>query len=146
MNRIRRCGIEDIPALLLLEQCCFAVPWSEQALQETLRNPIALLLAEEEGNRITGYLGMYLFPDGAEIARVAVDPSSRRRGTGTRLVSAAVLAAEKNGAKSVWLEVRCSNNPAQILYEKCGFREDGRRKNYYSHPKEDAILMTRVLQ
>ena len=41
------------------------------------------------------------------------------------------------------LEVRASNEPAIALYRKHGFEEAGRRKNYYTKPTEDAIIMTR---
>ena len=45
------------------------------------------------------------------------------------------------GIQQVWLEVRLSNTPAKMLYEKLGFLEVGRRKKYYSDTNEDAIIM-----
>ena len=145
MSRVRDCAGEDLCALLALEQSCFADPWSEQALRDTLQNRQAVLLAEEDGDRIVGYLGIYLLPDGAEIVRLAVAPAFRRQGTATRLIREAFRRAEQAGAGSVWLEVRSSNAPARALYERNGFRQEGLRKNYYRHPTEDAILMTRIL-
>ena len=45
-------------------------------------------------------------------------------------------------ASFITLEVRESNNAAIRLYEKLGYKEVGRRKNFYSDPTENAILMT----
>ncbi len=143
---IRRCFENDLMPLLSLERVCFADPWGEQALRETLENQHAVLLAEEDGGQISGYLGLYLLPDGAEIVRVAVKPESRKQGIASRLLQEAFLIAEQYGAESVWLEVRSSNFPACALYVKNGFLQEGRRKDYYRHPTEDAILMTRFLQ
>ena len=46
----------------------------------------------------------------------------------------------------ITLEVRPGNAAAIALYEKFGFVEVGRRKNYYEKPKEDALIMTKYFK
>ena len=53
--------------------------------------------------------------------------------------------AKENGAGRMLLEVRKSNKAAIDLYEKYQFTRLGERKNYYSNPTEDAIIMECVL-
>jgi len=48
---------------------------------------------------------------------------------------------KKQGSQCLTLEVRASNMPAIALYEKLGFTQIGRRKNYYRNPKEDALIL-----
>ena len=72
---------------------------------------------------------------------VAVDPESRRRGIGRRLVEDLVQALKDRQVNSLTLEVRASNEPAKTLYELLGFLQIGRRPNYYRNPKEDALIL-----
>ena len=46
----------------------------------------------------------------------------------------------KRGISRFSLEVRASNQPAISLYRKLGFCQEGRRKNFYSLPEEDALI------
>jgi len=47
------------------------------------------------------------------------------------------------GVQCATLEVRRSNLAAQRLYERLGFAIAGQRRNYYSHPEEDALILWR---
>jgi ribosomal-protein-alanine N-acetyltransferase len=69
----------------------------------------------------------------------------RRAGAATLVVSDLIEQARGAGGKSISLEVREANFAARALYEKSGFTEIGRRKSYYSHPLEDAIIYRRIL-
>ena len=88
-------------------------------------------------------MGINVILDEGYIANVAVDPKYRKAGVGTLLVRRIFSLAREKGLSFVTLEVRASNENAISLYEKCGFKTEGRRKNFYSDPKEDAIIMTR---
>jgi ribosomal-protein-alanine N-acetyltransferase len=72
---------------------------------------------------------------------VAVHPDFRRRGIAEALVNRLVEELKAIDSHSLTLEVRASNVPAISLYEKLGFSEVGRRKNYYRNPREDALIM-----
>lgn len=133
---------EYIPQVAALERACFSHPWSEELLREELANPSAVILtAVGEDGTLLGYAGLQTVLDEGYINNVAVDGRFRRRGVADALID--TLAGFGQGRLDfLTLEVRASNAPAIALYAKHGFRQVGRRKNYYDDPKEDAILMT----
>lgn len=135
-----------IDQMVMIEQECFSVPWSREALMEELDNPCAhyVVCTDKEGN-VVGYIGSRIVLDEADITNVAVRPQYRRRGIGLKLVTIMLGLMKHMGVASVLLEVRESNLPAQNCYAQAGFTVVGRRKNYYELPKEDALLMGREL-
>lgn len=128
-----------------LERLCFSRPWSEQALLDETQNPNAVFLAAVEGEKLLGYCGMHFAAGECYMDNVAVFPAHRREGVGEALVSALLEEAKRAGGEFLSLEVRPSNTGAVRLYEKLGFSEVGRRKNFYAQPREDALLMTKCL-
>ena len=79
--------------------------------------------------------------DEGEILNLAVSPAGRRHGLGRALVEKAVATLRERGVGQIYLEVRESNAPARALYAARGFKEVGRRKQYYRRPVEDAIVL-----
>jgi ribosomal-protein-alanine acetyltransferase len=75
-----------------------------------------------------------------ELENIVVGPELRGRDIGTQLIDALLARVRAENGSAIFLEVRESNAAARKLYEKAGFRETGRRKLYYSHPDEDAVL------
>ena len=142
---IRPAAESDLPALAALESACFAHPWSEKSLAETLGNGRALFLAAEDAGETVGYLGMEYVLDEGGITNVAVFPVHRRQGIADALIKELLRRAKALGLATVTLEVRAGNAAAIALYQKNGFAPVGRRKNYYTSPTEDAILMTVTL-
>lgn len=133
---------EHIPAIAALEKVCFpADPWPEDMIA---RMADRFTVAVEDG-AAAGYLVLSSVLDEGNIDNVAVAPEYRRRGVADALVADAVRRAKEAELAFLTLEVRASNDPAIRLYEKHGFREVGRRRNYYEKPREDAMLMTLVL-
>ena len=92
--------------------------------------------------RILGYAGMWLVADEAHVTTIAVRQALRGRGFGELLVASLIQRAFELGTRWVTLEVRVSNEVAQKLYRKYGFRDAGMRKRYYSDNNEDALIMT----
>ena len=126
-----------------LERVCFPDPWSRNMLKEELENDLAAFLVALDGQgAVAGYAGMQVVLDEGYILNVAVRPDCRRRGVAGRLLQVFLDFAKGNRLAFLTLEVRASNYPAIALYGSRGFRGAGRRKNYYEHPREDAVIMT----
>lgn len=133
---------EHIPQIAALERACFSHPWSEDALRDELWNDSAVVVvAEGEDGTVLGYAGLQTVLDEGYINNVAVDPRFRRQGVAGQLVEAFLRFGAARLA-FLTLEVRASNAPAIALYEKYGFAQAGRRRDYYDDPREDALLMT----
>ena len=133
-----------LAALAEIEKACFHAPWSTDMLREELGKGI-FLVAEQDGAAV-GYVGCQTVLDEGYITNVAVSPACRRQGIGRALVRALVSHARSQGLTFVTLEARASNAPAIALYEGAGFRRVGARRNFYTAPTEDAVLMTLYLK
>ena len=126
-----------------LERICFSVPWSRNMLAAELDNLLsAFLVALDDSGKVVGYAGVQVILDEGYITNVAVRPECRRQGIAAKLLQVFLDFARANQLAFLTLEVRASNYDAIALYGSRGFRSVGRRKNYYEHPKEDAIIMT----
>ena len=140
---VREASPADLAGLAEIERVCFSEPWSENALAGTLGNPLArLFCAAEEDGTLSGYAGVYLLGEDADITNVAVLPAFRRRGIADAVLASLEDFCREHGALFLHLEVRASNAPALALYGKHGFSADGVRRGYYRDPREDAVLMT----
>lgn len=136
---------EHVTQVAALERLCFADPWSEKSIASELNNPLALWLVAVEEEEVVGYIGSQTVPDESDMMNVAVHPDHRRRGIAEALVTALCDALKERGSVSLTLEVRSSNEPAKAMYEKLGFGLAGRRPNYYRNPKEDALILRKIL-
>lgn len=143
MVRIVDTRPEHLDDILLMEQQCFSVPWTHEQLMAQLSDFMHIFLAaEDENGRAVGYAGLMYVLDEGYISNVAVSPDRRREGIADVLLTELYARAKAKKLSFLTLEVRESNIPAQSLYKKHGYTEVGRRKAYYSRPKEDAVLMT----
>ena len=143
MVRIVDTRPEQLDDILLMEQQCFSVPWTHEQLMAQLSDFMHIFLAaEDENGRAVGYAGLMYVLDEGYISNVAVSPDRRREGIADMLLTELYERAKAKKLSFLTLEVRESNIPAQSLYKKHGYVEVGRRKGYYSLPKEDAVLMT----
>jgi ribosomal-protein-alanine N-acetyltransferase len=131
-----------VPAIHAIEQGVFSDPWSTQDFRDCVTSD-ALFLVADVGGEIGGYVVALDAVDEGEILNLAVAPSGRRNGLGRALVEAMLRLLEERDVRHVYLEVRESNAPARTLYTAEGFREVGRRKQYYRRPVEDAIVLRR---
>lgn len=135
---------DHLDEVAALERVCFPDPWSRRLLAQELDNALsAFLVALDQEGRVAGYAGLQVILDEGTITNIAVRPDCRRRGVAGRLLKVFLDFAQGNRLAFLTLEVRASNYDAIALYGSRGFRSVGRRKNYYEHPPEDAIIMTR---
>jgi len=131
-----------VSAVHAIEQEVFADPWSTQDFRDCVSSDALFLVAEGKGaDTIAGYVVALDAADEGEILNLAVAPSGRRDGLGRALVQHMLEALGARGVQQVYLEVRESNAPARALYAAQGFKEVGRRKQYYRRPVEDAIVL-----
>ncbi len=131
-----------LAALAEIERLCFAHPWSAQGLRDELGH--GLFLVALQGDAVCGYIGCQTVLDEGYITNVAVHPNYRRRGVAQALLHA--LHARAAALAFITLEVRQSNAAAIALYTQAGYQPVGARKKFYSHPTEDALLMTRFFK
>lgn len=131
-----------LPAIVALEQECFSSPWSAQLLEDELYNPnVSLIVAEDETGALLGYGMIGVVLDEGCLEKIAVAPQHRRQGVAEEILNAFLRFGRVHLA-FLTLEVRESNAAAIALYERLGFQEVGRRKNYYADLGEDALLLT----
>lgn len=140
------CMMEEkhIPQVAEIEKLSFASPWNESMLLNELQNPLSryfVLLDKEYPSKVVAYGGYWKIFDEGHITNVAVIPEWRGKKAGTYLMQQMMQFALAESVEALTLEVRPSNNSAIGLYQKLGFREEGRRKNYYEDNGEDALIM-----
>lgn len=130
---------KDFDSIVELDCMCFHDAWSVPNWQDTLRmKQYRCFVVEEESPR--GFLLVSTAADEGEILKIGVDVMHRGKSYGMELLKKAFRQWKIEGIKNIFLEVRASNTSAICLYEKAGFQNIGRRKNYYKQPKEDAIV------
>ncbi len=133
--------VDDISQVAEIERQIFSIPWSEKAFKDSMESDNTIYIVAKEDNNVAGYAGMYLSFEEGNITNVAVNPLSRRKGIGEKIVRDILNRAYEKGVRDVFLEVRETNSAAISLYEKIGFKEEGIRKNFYEKPKENALIM-----
>jgi len=124
----------DLPSVLRIERESFdRDAWPREVFLEYARaQPDLFLVARAAGNKIAGYSIARLTRHGAEIASLAVRPPYRGIGVATALLRAIIRKLRRAGAKTVWLMVRRTNEPAIRLYRKFGFVRTATVPNHYS--------------
>ena len=145
--RIEQLSERHLDAVTKLEATCFSDPWSRNQLQEECENSLAkVLVAVDDDGRVMGYAGLHYVIDEAGITNVSVFPEDRRHGVAKALMQELDRFCRTSNMAFLTLEVRASNAGAIALYEKLGFQNVGTRKNFYTHPTEDALLMTKYYE
>lgn len=139
--RVRPARRGDLPRVMEVENASFPLPWSRSSFASLLGlERVFFLVAEVEG-RVVGHGVLWWVGEEGELANIAVDPEVRRSGAARALLDELVDRARREGVEQIFLEVRVSNDGAFRLYRSLGFREVGRRRNYYQRPLEDARIL-----
>ncbi|MBR2579245.1 MAG: ribosomal protein S18-alanine N-acetyltransferase [Clostridia bacterium] len=132
----------DIPYVVELDKNSLIESWNESNYKESLENPNYNILVAKSGGKIVGFISMYHASDEGYICNIAVDKSHRMCGIGTYLINEIIAYSKNKNLRFLTLEVRESNTGAIKFYEKLGFTNVGIRKNFYSNPNENAVIMT----
>ena len=140
-------GYPDLAEVVAIEQAAYPFPWTPGNLKDSLDAGYLF-----HGLRHAGCLIAYsiLMPvlDEVHLLNLTVARSCQGRGWGSEMLRTSLrLAAVRLGGHSMLLEVRPSNTVALALYAKHGFRQVGRRPNYYpaASGREDALVLRRSL-
>lgn len=140
MNHLHTSKVAEI------EKNCFSKPWSQKAIEAELNNENAYFYVLIFENNIIGYGGMHIAIDECYIANIAVLPDFQRKGFGKLITSYLISKAINLNCEFISLEVRPSNTIAISMYNSLGFEEVGRRRNFYTSPTEDGLIMTKYLK
>ncbi len=139
---IERMRLSDLDEVMELERMCFTQPWTRGMFEsDLLQGEFTYYIVARLEGKLVGYAGMWTAGGEAHITTIAVHPDFRRRGIGSALMRMLLEEALRRGAEIAVLEVRRSNEAAQQLYKKWGFRPVGVRCGYYSNPPEDALIL-----
>jgi ribosomal-protein-alanine N-acetyltransferase len=141
----RRMIEADLDAVLKIEYAAFSHPWTRGIYMDALKSYECWLMFE--GQQQVGHGVINLIVDEAHLLNITVKPESQGRGLGLRLLERLMERAAELKAKECFLEVRASNQSAYRLYERYGFNEIGRRRDYYPAVggREDALVMACTL-
>jgi [ribosomal protein S18]-alanine N-acetyltransferase len=133
----------DLDDVLEIEAASFSNPWSRQMFLWEMQNTgvsYAYVLKTPEW-RVAGFCTVWLVLDEVHINNVAIRPECRGRGAGRVLLTFVLREGAAQGATRATLEVRRSNAAALKLYDVLGFKVGGTRRNYYTSPVEDALIL-----
>ena len=143
--QIRKWNYKDILRISEIEAECFpGEPWTYGMLVSSFESESFTGVLAEEGDEITGYGGITVAADTADVTNVAVTEYYRRGGVGTAILKSLCEIAKERGAEKDYLEVRVSNAAAMEMYLKCGFKGAYARTRYYPDG-EDCLVMVKEL-
>lgn len=144
--RIRPMSDGDVESVAALERAAFTTPWKADTFRRLLARPGAeLWVVDLPDDPVAAYAVLWCIDDQGELANIAVREERRGLGIGTLLLDHVLSVARGRGVRSLYLEVRESNESAARLYARRGFEEIGRRRDYYERPREDARVLLKRL-
>ena len=146
VRRICACDEDGLAELFALEVECFGTEaWSRDSIRGFIENTAVVTVAAFADGAIVGSASAITVCDEAEITKVAVTDTYRRRGLATLMLAELERLLRGSGVCRLLLEVRAGNLAARALYGSLGFTEYGERRGYYQSPREDAVLMEKRL-
>lgn len=131
---------KDLDMVAMLEAAAFSRPWQRKDFADALKSPNYLYYVAEQDGQVIATAGLILSIDEADLTNVTTAEASRGCGIAKALLVALMQAAKAREIVAFTLEVRAGNAAAIALYEKLGFVCEGRRKNFYTAPVEDALI------
>ena len=145
MLHIRMMQECDIQKVEILEKQLFGDAWSKESIKDSLHLECGECVVAEEDGEISGYYILYKMGTEAEIIRIGVERAFWSQGIGTLLIRKMEQQCRQNQIHRIILDVRESNARARAFYKQHHFTEDGTRKDFYTAPREHAVLMSSML-
>jgi ribosomal-protein-alanine N-acetyltransferase len=143
---LREMKEEDIMDVLSIEVESFTTPWTRVSFYEEIYNPLSISRVALLKGKIVGYICASIVMDEGHILNVTVHPLYRMIGIATTMIADVLAHMVNLECSKVFLEVRASNRAAIEMYRGFNFEELARRRDYYRHPREDAIVMRLIMQ
>jgi [ribosomal protein S18]-alanine N-acetyltransferase len=138
---IERVGPSHAAVLAAIHGAAFPQDgWGAGAFQVQLEMHSVLGLLDARG----GLALLRVTADEAEVLTIGVIPARRRQGIARALLVESMHQARALGVRAIFLEVGVWNRAARALYEAAGFKEVGRRRQYYANG-EDALILRATL-
>lgn len=137
---IRQAVQNDLDKICVIENESFSVPWSREAFKQCLESIYRTYVATY-ADEVVGYVVLMMAEPEAEVLNIAVSKENRKHGIGEKLMDYSIDICKDRSIWDIFLEVRESNTAARQLYQKKGFVDLDIRRDYYSEPKEDAMIM-----
>ena len=133
----------DLEGVLEVEEESFSNPWTRDMYAWELQNRSVchIYVVRTPQHAVAGFCAFWLVFDEVHINNVALRPALRGQGIGTALMRHVFQEGRRLGARRATLEVRASNVGARRLYERLGFSVTSTRRNYYTNPVEDALIL-----
>ena len=139
----------DIDEVVALETQLFpddawtpASVWAELAARPRRSYVVA---RDDADGGLSGYGGVDLGGEVADVMTMAVAPRQQGHGLGRRLLEELVSRAVADHAAYLMLEVRADNEPARKLYATRGFETLTVRRRYYQPGDVDAHVLRLTL-
>jgi len=134
--------LNDLAEVCRIENDTFPNPWPRSAFEQDIRSESTYCPTVKDSSGIlVGYACLMIVADEANLTNIAVVNERRMQGVGRLLMDRVISRARNDGCRAVFLEVRQSNAGAIGFYTHYEFKELYRCRNYYRHPREDAIVM-----
>ena len=143
-GQIRPMTSADVDAVMAIETGAYSFPWSRGNFTDSLAVGHWMDVLQDDDEALRGYTVAMPAVDEAHLLNLTVAAPWRRLGHAHMLMDRLEARARAAGLRSIWLEVRVSNDAAQALYRSRGYSERGRRRQYYptGHARrEDAVVM-----
>ncbi len=142
---IRPASAEDIDSIYEIGTLCFADAWRRDTVAHDMEGSHSEYFVAEMDGKVVGYGCFWFVVDEGQLVNIGVRPEYRRQGFAEAILERGLEECRDRNMKTIFLEVRVSNSPAQALYKKYNFRSLGVRKGVYDLPREDGYIMSREI-
>jgi ribosomal-protein-alanine N-acetyltransferase len=139
--------IKDLKLVSCIEQATQFVPWTEKIFHDCLQVGYQGHVLHDD-TQILGFAVLALGASECHVLNLAITPERQGQGLGHFFMRRLLTMLKYLNVEHVFLEVRVTNQAAQSLYKKLGFKQLGYRKEYYAakQGREDAIVMSLALR
>ncbi|MDB5767555.1 MAG: rimI [Collimonas fungivorans] len=136
--------VEDLDEVVAIEKAVYSHPWTHGNFVDSIQSGYQCWVLRDAEQILLGYFFMMQALDEAHLLNISVRDDVQRQGIGKMLLDQVCMLARRLQMQSVLLEVRPSNTRAIAIYQRYGFAEIGRRRDYYpaaGDKREEAIVM-----